>query len=92
MQIHENNFSRLVSEKLVTIFKLGDAGKYLSLVTGKAKSKCVILMDGKLVPLFSIGLKSDRAPNLGLVERFNFGLLPRFNLSLVARFNFGLST
>ena len=36
--------------------------------------------------------KADRAPNLGLVERFNFGLLPRFNLSLVARFNFGLST
>ena len=35
---------------------------------------------------------ADRAPNLGLVERFNFGLLPRFNLSLVARFNFGLST
>ena len=35
---------------------------------------------------------SDRAPNLGLVERFNFGLLPRFNLSLVARFNFGLPT
>ena len=34
----------------------------------------------------------DRAPNLGLVERFNFGLLPRFNLSLVARFNFGLPT
>ena len=36
--------------------------------------------------------KADRAPNLGLVERFNFGLLPRFNLSLVARFNFGLPT
>lgn len=35
---------------------------------------------------------ADRAPNLGLVERFNFGLLPRFNLSLVARFNFGLPT
>lgn len=33
---------------------------------------------------------SDRAPKIGLVERFNFGLLPRFNLSLVARFNFGL--
>ena len=38
------------------------------------------------------GIDTDRAPNLGLVERFNFGLLPRFNLSLVARFNFGLST
>ena len=37
-------------------------------------------------------LQPDRAPNLGLVERFNFGLLPRFNLSLVARFNFGLPT
>ena len=37
-------------------------------------------------------LNPDRAPNLGLVERFNFGLLPRFNLSLVARFNFGLPT
>ena len=37
-------------------------------------------------------VKADRAPNLGLVERFNFGLLPRFNLSLVARFNFGLPT
>ena len=34
--------------------------------------------------------KPDRAPKIGLVERFNFGLLPRFNLSLVARFNFGL--
>lgn len=33
---------------------------------------------------------ADRAPKIGLVERFNFGLLPRFNLSLVARFNFGL--
>ena len=39
-----------------------------------------------------MNLSSDRAPNLGLVERFNFGLLPRFNLSLVARFNFGLPT
>ena len=36
------------------------------------------------------GARPDRAPNLGLVERFNFGLLPRFNLSLVAHFNFGL--
>ena len=25
---------------------------------------------------------TDRAPNLGLVERFNFGLLPCFNLSV----------
>ena len=35
-------------------------------------------------------IRADRAPKIGLVERFNFGLLPRFNLSLVARFNFGL--
>lgn len=37
-----------------------------------------------------LGEEADRAPKIGLVERFNFGLLPRFNLSLVARFNFGL--
>lgn len=38
----------------------------------------------------NVDSEADRAPKIGLVERFNFGLLPRFNLSLVARFNFGL--
>ena len=39
--------------------------------------------------IYEILASADRAPNLGLVERFNFGLLPRFNLSLVARFIYG---
>lgn len=51
---------------------------------------CDVLV--KFIKLLQFFVCTDRAPNLGLVERFNFGLLPRFNLSLVARFNFGLPT
>ena len=70
--------------------------------TGKSKKTHNLLPDfvlpycnytvKSLACVFSsyIPTQTDRAPKIGLVERFNFGLLPRFNLSLVARFNFGL--